>query len=144
MGRALAEAVPSLTWTIGARVTLALAAVIAAAPPWLGRQGEPTWTALLPAGLWVLAAAFLFARRVGRSLPAAAALLRLGAAGFYNDGRVREVSGLADIQAAAEVGPVLVLCGPAEQRAIARVPRFAASVLAEGLKENALLEIRTH
>lgn len=188
MGRALAEAVPSLTWTIGARVTLALAAVIAAAPPWLGRQGEPAWTALLPAGLWVLATAFLFTRQVGRSLPAAAALLRLGAAGFllllalaappildrwesgraffvpaqgrevlvwnarrtawmagyfYNDGRVREVSGLADIHAAAGAGPVLVLCGPAEQRAIARVPRFAASVLAEGLKENALLEIRT-
>jgi hypothetical protein len=60
---------------------------------------------------------------------------------FYNDGKVREVSGMADLVAEASRGPVLVICGPAERRAVARVPSLAPLVLSEGPKGSALLRV---
>ena len=60
---------------------------------------------------------------------------------FYNDGRVREVSGLAEVTAAAEGGPVLVLAGPSEGRTIESSPGFRAFRLAEGPRGNVLLRV---
>ena len=55
---------------------------------------------------------------------------------FYNDGRVREVSGLAEVAAAADGGPVLVLAGPSERRTI-EATRLRPITLAEGPRETA-------
>lgn len=60
---------------------------------------------------------------------------------FYNDGRVREVSGLPEIAAAVAERPRLVLCSPAERRRLERAPVFQAQVLAEGARGNALLRL---
>jgi hypothetical protein len=60
---------------------------------------------------------------------------------FYNDGRVREVATLAEITAAAAKGPVLVLCGPSELRILRRLPGYAASVVDEGPREQALVRL---
>ncbi len=60
---------------------------------------------------------------------------------FYNDGRVREVSGLPGVLAALEAGPALVLCGPAERRLFENAPGLAALVLAEGPRGNSLLRV---
>jgi 4-amino-4-deoxy-L-arabinose transferase-like glycosyltransferase len=60
---------------------------------------------------------------------------------FYNDGKVREVRGLADLVAEASRGPVLVICGPAERQAVARVPSLRPLVLGEGPKGSALLRV---
>lgn len=61
---------------------------------------------------------------------------------FYNDGKVREVGGLAEILDAAAKGPVLALCGPAERRRLETTPSAATVVLAEGPRENALLRVK--
>ena len=47
-----------------------------------------------------------------------------------------------EITAALERGPVLVLCGPSERRRLQRLSTVSALTLAEGPRENALLEIR--
>jgi 4-amino-4-deoxy-L-arabinose transferase-like glycosyltransferase len=60
---------------------------------------------------------------------------------FYNDGRVRPVAGLPEIVAAARTGPVLVVCGPGERRALQRAPGFRVEELATGPRGNALLEV---
>jgi hypothetical protein len=60
---------------------------------------------------------------------------------FYNDGRVREAAGLAEVAAAAGAGPVLVLAGPGERRIIESSPAFRATTLAEGPRGNALLRV---
>jgi hypothetical protein len=52
---------------------------------------------------------------------------------------VREVASLAEITAAA--GPVLVLCGPGELRMLRRLPGYAARVVAEGPREQALVRL---
>jgi 4-amino-4-deoxy-L-arabinose transferase-like glycosyltransferase len=62
---------------------------------------------------------------------------------FYNDGKVREVDGLPAIAAAAAPGPVLVLCGPGERRALESAPGLVTRLLAEGPRENVLLGVRT-
>ncbi|HVQ31705.1 MAG TPA: glycosyltransferase family 39 protein [Vicinamibacteria bacterium] len=58
---------------------------------------------------------------------------------FYNDGRVREVADVTEIQAATASGPALVLCGPGERRRLES--DFQAIVLAEGPRGNALLRV---
>jgi 4-amino-4-deoxy-L-arabinose transferase-like glycosyltransferase len=60
---------------------------------------------------------------------------------FYNDGRVREIPGLAEVQAAAQAGPVLVLAGPSERRAIEATPALRPMTLAEGPRGNSLLRV---
>jgi 4-amino-4-deoxy-L-arabinose transferase-like glycosyltransferase len=102
--------------------------------------------------LLVLAATPLLARREsGRAffLPAQGReVLAFGAwrtawmAGyFYNDGRVREVRELREVEEATRSGPALVLCGPAERRLIEGVAPLRALVLAEGARDNALLRV---
>jgi 4-amino-4-deoxy-L-arabinose transferase-like glycosyltransferase len=60
---------------------------------------------------------------------------------FYNDGRVREVSRIDEITAAASARPALVLCGPAELRALRRLRGFAARVVTEGPRGQALVRL---
>jgi hypothetical protein len=60
---------------------------------------------------------------------------------FYNDGRVREAAGIGDVQAQAAQGPALVLCGPAERRALEESRAYRTRVLAEGPRGNALLRV---
>jgi 4-amino-4-deoxy-L-arabinose transferase-like glycosyltransferase len=60
---------------------------------------------------------------------------------FYNDGKVREVGGLVDVAAEAARAPVLVVCGPAEREALARVPSLVTRVLAEGPRGSALVRV---
>jgi 4-amino-4-deoxy-L-arabinose transferase-like glycosyltransferase len=169
-------------------ITVALAAVVAAAPLAARAMGEPLWALLLPPGLWALVTALAVSRRLGLDPAGALRVLRVGAAGllllltgalppllarresgrdlfraargeevlawnawrtawmagyFYNDGRVREVATLAEVTAAARGGPVLVLCGPAELRVLRRLPGFAASVVAEGPRGQALVRVRS-
>lgn len=60
---------------------------------------------------------------------------------FYNDARVREVSGLGEIAEAAEEG-ALVLCGPGERRQLEAASGLTTRVLVEGPRENVLLSVR--
>jgi 4-amino-4-deoxy-L-arabinose transferase-like glycosyltransferase len=60
---------------------------------------------------------------------------------FYNDGKVREVSTLAEITAVAAEGPALVLCGPAELRILRRLSGYAATVVDEGPREQTLVRL---
>jgi 4-amino-4-deoxy-L-arabinose transferase-like glycosyltransferase len=60
---------------------------------------------------------------------------------FYNDGRVREVSGLPEIAAAVAERPRLVLCAPSERRRLERAPVFETQALAEGARGNTLLRV---
>jgi len=84
----------------------------------------------------------LFAEARGREVLAWGAWRTAWMAGyFYNDARVREVAGLGAIAEAAQRGPALVLCGPAERRQIQRMPGLLARTLAEGARGNVLLEV---
>jgi hypothetical protein len=84
----------------------------------------------------------LFAPAAGREVLAWGAWRTNWMSGyFYNDARVREVEGLGRIQDAAAEGPVLVLCGPGERRQIRKAPLLMARLLAEGARENVLLEV---
>jgi len=60
---------------------------------------------------------------------------------FYNDGRVREVDDLSDIQEALDRGPTLVLVGPDERRQLEALPALAVHPLAAGPEQNALLRL---
>ncbi|HJS57191.1 MAG TPA: glycosyltransferase family 39 protein [Vicinamibacteria bacterium] len=60
---------------------------------------------------------------------------------FYNDGRVREIAGLADLSDSLDTGPALVLCGPAERRQLESTPALEIATLASGPRENALLRV---
>jgi len=60
---------------------------------------------------------------------------------FYNDGRVREVSGPVEIVEATQRGPVLVLCGPGERGRLETMPGVRVAVLATGVRKNALVEV---
>ncbi|HSD27679.1 MAG TPA: glycosyltransferase family 39 protein [Vicinamibacteria bacterium] len=84
----------------------------------------------------------LFLPAAGRDVLALGAWRTAWMAGyFYNDGRVREAAGLAEVTAAAGAGPVLVLAGPGERRVIESSPVFRATPLAEGPRGNALLRV---
>jgi 4-amino-4-deoxy-L-arabinose transferase-like glycosyltransferase len=167
-------------------VTVALGAVVAAAPIALRQMGDPLWTIVVPPAVWALVASLAVSRRLAVDPAGALRILRVGAAGllllltsaappllarresgrdlfrhtggqevlawhawrtawmagyFYNDGKVREVATLAEITAAAANGPVLVLCGPAELRILRRLPGYAASVVDEGPREQALVRV---
>ena len=61
---------------------------------------------------------------------------------FYNDGRVREVSGIDEIATAAARAPALVLCGPGELRALAALPGYEARVLATGPRGQVLARVQ--
>jgi 4-amino-4-deoxy-L-arabinose transferase-like glycosyltransferase len=61
---------------------------------------------------------------------------------FYNDARVRPIEGLAEVAAAAQHGPALLLCGPAERRQLEQSPGLVTRLLAEGPRSNVLLEVR--
>jgi 4-amino-4-deoxy-L-arabinose transferase-like glycosyltransferase len=58
---------------------------------------------------------------------------------FYNDGRVREIASLAEV--GAGTGPVLVLAGPSERRALEASSAFRVMPLAVGARGNALLRV---
>jgi hypothetical protein len=60
---------------------------------------------------------------------------------YYNDGRVREVQALADVDGSLESGPALVLCGPAERRQLENAPALEALTLVTGPKQNALVRV---
>jgi 4-amino-4-deoxy-L-arabinose transferase-like glycosyltransferase len=60
---------------------------------------------------------------------------------FYNDGRVREVSGLPEIQAALGSGSALVLCGPSERRMLEGTSSLQTLALAVGPKQTTLLKV---
>jgi len=167
-------------------VTVALGAVVAAAPIALRQMGDPLWTIVVPPAVWALVASLAVSRRLAVDPAGALRILRVGAAGllllltsaappllarresgrdlfrhtggqevlawhawrtawmagyFYNDGKVREVATLAEITAAAAGGPVLVLCGPAELRILRRLPGYAATVVAEGPREQTLVRV---
>jgi 4-amino-4-deoxy-L-arabinose transferase-like glycosyltransferase len=60
---------------------------------------------------------------------------------FYNDGRVREVSGASDVLAAVDEGPTLVLAGPGEKRRLEAMGGVEVRVLASGPRQNSLLRV---
>ncbi len=60
---------------------------------------------------------------------------------FYNDGRVREIEGLAEVSRALDAGPALVLCGPSERRLLETAPGLSILPLAEGPRQNALVRV---
>jgi 4-amino-4-deoxy-L-arabinose transferase-like glycosyltransferase len=61
---------------------------------------------------------------------------------FYNDGNVRTIAGWDAIAEAAERGPTLVLCGPAERRQIDGANAFRVREVAAGPRGNVLVEVR--
>lgn len=169
-----------------ALVTVALGAVVAAAPIVLRQMREPLWTVVAPPAMWALVNSLAVSRRLAVDAAGGLRILRVGAAGFlllltsaappllarresgrdlfrhtggqevlawhawrtawmagyfYNDGKVREVSSLAEITAAAAEGPALVLCGPAELRMLRHLPGYAAGVIAEGPREQTLVRL---
>jgi 4-amino-4-deoxy-L-arabinose transferase-like glycosyltransferase len=167
-------------------VGLVLAALVATAPAWLFRVGEPLWRSAIPLGVWSLVVAFLFSRRVVPDAAGALRALRVGAAGllvlialaappilarresgralfvpamgrevlawgawrtawmagyFYNDGRVREISGAGEVLAAVDSGPTLVLAGPAERRRLEAMGGVEVHPLASGPRDNTLVRV---
>jgi 4-amino-4-deoxy-L-arabinose transferase-like glycosyltransferase len=84
----------------------------------------------------------LFIPTMGREVMAWGAWRTAWMAGyFYNDGRVREVSGASEVLAAAERGPQLVLAGPGEKRRLEAMGGVEVRVLALGPRQNALLRV---
>jgi len=110
---------------VGAAGLLVLVAI--AAPPILARR-ESGRTLFIPA--------------MGREVLVWGAWRTAWMAGyFYNDGRVREVSGASEVLAAAAQGPTLVLAGPGERRRLEAMGGVEVHVLAEGPRQNALLRV---
>ncbi len=84
----------------------------------------------------------LFVPAMGREVLAWGAWRTAWMAGyFYNDGHVREVDGLPEIQEALDHGPTLVLVGPDERQQLEGTPTLAVHPLAVGPEENALLRL---
>ena len=84
----------------------------------------------------------LFVPALGRDVLAWGAWRTAWMAGyFYNDGHVREVEGLPEIQQAVDRGPTLVVVGPGERRRLENTPAFVVHPLAEGPRGNALLKL---
>ena len=82
----------------------------------------------------------LFLPAQGRAVLAFGAWRTAWMAGyFYNDGRVREVTDIGEIQAATAAGSALVLCGPGERRRLET--DYQTIVLAEGPRQNSLLRV---
>jgi 4-amino-4-deoxy-L-arabinose transferase-like glycosyltransferase len=71
-----------LSGRVAALVGLVLAALVATAPAWLFRIGEPLWRSVIPLGFWAVIVAFFFSRRVSPDPAGALRLLRIGAAGL--------------------------------------------------------------
>jgi hypothetical protein len=192
MGRSVARMIDGnerLPFWAGPRAVavlgLVVASVLAAAPAFLVRTGEPDWSRLLPVALWAIIVAFVFSRRVAPD-PGAFRALSVGGAGlrlllttaappilarresgralfapamgrevlawgawrtawmagyFYNDGKVREVTGIDEVMRSLTDGPVLVLCGPAERRRLEAIPTLETHLLARGPRDNALLRL---
>jgi 4-amino-4-deoxy-L-arabinose transferase-like glycosyltransferase len=110
---------------VGAAGFLLLLAM--AAPPILARQESGR---LFFAGTW------------GREVMAWGAWRTSWMAGyFYNDARVRPVSGLPEVLAALESGPALVLCGPGERRQLEASSALATIRLVAGPRGNVLLRV---
>lgn len=63
-------------------VGLVLGALVATAPAWLFRAGEPAWRSAIPMAFWVAMVMLLFARRVASDPAGALRLLRVGAGGM--------------------------------------------------------------
>jgi 4-amino-4-deoxy-L-arabinose transferase-like glycosyltransferase len=85
----------------------------------------------------------LFAPAEGRPVLAWGAWRTAWMAGyFYNDARVREISGMEELSAAVAAGPTLVLCGPGERRRLESSPGWVVRVLSVGPRANALLQVR--
>jgi 4-amino-4-deoxy-L-arabinose transferase-like glycosyltransferase len=63
-------------------VGLVLGALVATAPAWLYRAGEPAWQTAVPVAFWVAMVTFLVARRIGSDAAGALRLLRVGAGGM--------------------------------------------------------------
>ena len=61
---------------------------------------------------------------------------------FYNDGRVRSVSSLAEVLQAAAKGPALVLAGPGEHRILDANESVRVLPLAAGPRANVLLKVQ--
>jgi 4-amino-4-deoxy-L-arabinose transferase-like glycosyltransferase len=113
-------------WRVGAAGMLVLLAW--AAPPILARRESGR---------------SLFARTAGREVLVWGAWRPAWMAGyFYNDGKVREVTGEREIADAAAGGPVLVLCGPGERRRLEAAPGLAVTPLAEGPRSTAMVFVR--
>jgi hypothetical protein len=84
----------------------------------------------------------LFVPALGRDVMAWGAWRTAWMSGyFYNDGRVREVSGAGEILASLAGGPQLVLAGPGERRRLESMAGVEVRVLAEGVRQNALLRV---
>jgi len=84
----------------------------------------------------------LFIPAMGREVLAWGAWRTAWMAGyFYNDGRVREVSGASEVLDAAAHGPTLVLAGPGETRRLESMGGVGVRVLASGPRQNALLRV---
>jgi 4-amino-4-deoxy-L-arabinose transferase-like glycosyltransferase len=60
---------------------------------------------------------------------------------FYNDAKVREIQDAAEILAAVEKGPTLVLVGPGERRRLEPMGTIETQVLAHGPRENVLMRL---
>ncbi len=60
---------------------------------------------------------------------------------FYNDGKVREVSSVAEVMASVDRGPTLVLAGPSETRRLEAMGSIETHVLVRGVRNNALLRL---
>lgn len=86
--------------------------------------------------------AMLFVPAKGREVLAWRAWRTAWMAGyFYNDARVREVETLAEIVAAAANTPVLVVSGPREREELSRVHGLRSTVLANGPRGHALVQV---
>jgi len=84
----------------------------------------------------------LFLPAAGREVLAWGAWRTAWMAGyFYNDGRVREVSGAGDVLSAVDAGPALVLAGPGERRRLEAMGGIQVRQLASGPRQNALLRV---
>jgi 4-amino-4-deoxy-L-arabinose transferase-like glycosyltransferase len=83
MGRAAARLVEDRAWgRAAALVTLVLGSLLATAPAFLRARGEPDWAITLPLGVWAVAVAFIFSRRIAPDPAGSLHLLRVGAAGM--------------------------------------------------------------
>jgi 4-amino-4-deoxy-L-arabinose transferase-like glycosyltransferase len=85
----------------------------------------------------------LFIPAMGREVLAWGAWRTAWMAGyFYNDAKVREVQDAAEILAAVQEGPTLVLVGPGERRRLEPMGTIESQVLARGPRENVLMRLK--
>jgi len=112
-------------WRVGAAGLLLLA--LLAAPPIVARRESGQ---------------VFFKAAMGREVLAWGAWRTAWMAGyFYDDGRVREITGVTELLAALERGPTLVLAGPGERRRLAAMGSLEVHPLVVGPRDNALLRV---